>query len=58
MNKISACRKALFGYIITSERSERCYYYQSYVGRLDDIQTAFKPKIKNKKLKYIFMIIL
>ena len=42
--------------IIISEPSS---YYQSYIGRLDDIQTALKhSKTIGKKLKYIFMTIL
>ena len=41
--------------LITKERSERDSYYQSYMGRLDDIQTALKPLKKCKNLKYIFM---
>ena len=28
--------------IITSERNECSSYYQSYMGRLDDIETAFE----------------
>ena len=36
--------------IITSERNERSHYYQSYMGRLVEIQTALKPlqKISEK----------
>ena len=45
--------------MITSERSEWSSYYQSYIGRLDDIQTALKSFKKTlKKLEYIFMTIL
>ena len=29
--------------MITSEQSERSSYYQSYMGRFVDIQTALKP---------------
>ena len=35
--------------IITSERSGQSSYYQSYMGHLDDIQTALKP-LKNRKI--------
>ena len=36
--------------IITSERSERSAYQQSYMGRLDDIQTALKLKKNGKNV--------
>ena len=42
-------------FIIRSKRSKRSSYEQSYVGRLDDIQTALKSF---KKLKENLMIIL
>ena len=34
-----------------SERSERSSYWQSYIGRLDDIQTALKPLKKSEKIE-------
>ena len=40
--------------IITSEQSERSSYYQSYMGRLDDIQTALKPLKKWEKTEIPF----
>ena len=40
--------------IITSERSERCSYYQTYLGRLVEIQTALKPKKKSEKIEIEF----
>ena len=40
--------------IITSERSERSFYEQSYIGRLDDIQTALKRLKKLKKFEIHF----
>ena len=44
---------------ITSERSERSSYYQSYMDRFVDIQTALRPFRKiGKKLKLIFMTII
>ena len=39
---------------VTSERSERSSYLQSYMGRLDDIQTALKPLKKRKKMEINF----
>ena len=33
-------------YVITSEQKERSSYYQSYMGHLDDIQTALKNEIE------------
>ena len=44
--------------LITSERTERSFYYQSYIGHLDDIQKALNPLKKSEKFKYIFMTIL
>ena len=41
--------------IITSVRSEWSSYWQSHVGRLNDIQTALKPE---KIVKNVFLIIL
>ena len=43
---------------VTSERSERSSYLQSYMGRLDDIQTALKPLKKIEKIEKKFMTIL
>ena len=37
--------------IITSERSGQSSYYQSYMGHLDDIQTALKPLKKSEKIE-------
>ena len=49
----------LFIELITRERSKRSSYQQSYMGRLDDIQTALKPlKKKSEKIKLGFMTIL
>ena len=45
---VSACGINLETRIITSERSEPNSHYQSYMGRIDDIQTALRP-IKNRK---------
>ena len=39
--------------VMTNERNERSSYCQSYIGSLEDIQTALKPL---KKLKSIFMV--
>ena len=39
---------------ISSERSERRSYYQSYMGHLEDIQTALKPLKKIGKIEIIF----
>ena len=36
--------------IITSEQSEWSSYYQSFIGRLDNIQTAIKPLQKSEKI--------
>ena len=36
-----------------NERSERISYLQSYIGRLNDIQTALKSLKKSEKLKEI-----
>ena len=33
--------------LITSEQSKQVSYWQSYIGRLDDIQTALKQLGKN-----------
>ena len=35
--------KKIINFFFTSERSERSSCYQSYIGRLDDIQRALKP---------------
>ena len=40
--------------LITKERSERDSYYQSYMGRLDDIQTALKSLKKIGKIEINF----
>ena len=40
--KLKRCLKVSIS-LITNERSERSFYQQSYIVRLDDIQTAFKP---------------
>ena len=37
--------------LITSERSERSSFYQSYISSLDDIQTALKLKKKLEKIE-------
>ena len=43
----------------TSERSEWSFYQQSYMGRLNAIQTVLKPLKNSAKIfKYIFMSIL
>ena len=34
-----------------SERSEQSSYQQSYMGRLDDIQTVLKPLRKSEKIE-------
>ena len=41
-------------YVIMSERSERSSYQQSYIGHLDDIQTALKPLQKSEKIETNF----
>ena len=47
--------KTISSYIlVTNERSERCSYYQSYMGRLDDIQTALKPLKKSENIDINF----
>ena len=46
---------ALLVNVITSERSEQSFYQESYMGRLDDIQTALKPF--NKLGKNLNMLI-
>ena len=40
---------------VTSERSERCSYKQSYICSLDDIKTALKPFKKIGKNEYTFL---
>ena len=59
LNGESPTNNPSYLHIVTSERSERSSNYQSYIGRLDDLQTALKVFKKNhKKLKHIFMLIL
>ena len=40
--------------LITSKRSERSYYYQSYMSCLVDIQTNLKPLKKKEKIDTYF----
>ena len=40
--------------MITSERSEKSFYKQSYVRRLNDIQTALKHFKKLEKIEIHF----
>ena len=39
---------------ITSEWSERSFYEQLFMGRLNDIQTALKLKKKSEKIEIDF----
>ena len=40
--------------LVTSEQTERSSYYQSYMGRLVDIQTALKILKKSEKIETKF----
>ena len=42
-------RYELTSFVIMSERIELSSYQQSYMGRIDDIQTALKPFKKSEK---------
>ena len=43
-----------YNIIITSERCERSSYGQSYIGRVDDIQTALKSFKKSERIEKHF----
>ena len=41
-------------HFITSERSEQSSYWQTYLGRFDDMQTALRPLKKSEKIEIHF----
>ena len=51
---VSTSQRSVF-LIITSEQRERNSYQQSYIGHLDDIQTALKRLEISEKIEIYFL---